>query len=236
MEGIRVFYDGTDIPRFADLPGVQGFTTNCSFMRAGGHTNYAKFYAEVGPHLHGRPLSLQCWEEGLEAMMLQARQVCSLGSKVFAKIPVTNSQGQSNVGAVISLLAEGLSINVTAVFTMQQLRELHLALSSLPGPRAPVVVSIFCGRIDDTGVDPLPLAAAAVQLFSDIPEAEILWAGCKSVVAAVHAAKAGCQIVTVPGDILTRMHSRRHKDLLEFSVETAQMFRDDALAGELRVS
>jgi transaldolase len=235
MDGIKIFYDGTDIPKFADVPGVVGFTTNCSFMKAAGLKNYSEFYESVKAHVRGRPLSLQCWEDEPEALLLQARQVCALGSNVFAKIPVTSSTGASNVETATTLLREGLPINATAIFTMDQLQALHCAVSALPEPVAPLVVSIFCGRIDDTGVDPKPLAAAAAELFSKMPQAEVLWAGCKSVVAARHAAESGCQIVTVPGDILTRMHARRNKNLLEFSVETAKMFRDDAVGGGLSV-
>ena len=187
------------------------------------------------PHLGKRGVHQFCTVQHEECQDSGRHLRIGLGTNVFAKIPITNSVGQSNVGTARVLLAEGLPINVTAIFTAEQLKELHGAVSALPAPRASLVVSIFCGRIDDTGVDPKPLAAAAAELFRDIPEAKVLWAGCKSVVAALHAAEAGCQIVTVPGDILTRMNARKNKNLLEFSVETARMFRKDALSARLSV-
>ena len=220
MEGIKIFYDGTDVAKWAPSPLVQGFTTNTSFMKQGQKLNYNEFYRVNKEALGDRPISMQVWEED---PLEQARKISALGPNVWAKVPVVKSDGRSNLDVIEILRSEGLKLNVTAVFTKDQCKSLRRVLAACD---VPVIVSIFAGRISDTGVDPFPIVQYAVNLYSDLPHVEVLWAGCKEVLSIRHAIRAGAQIITIPDSIISRLN-RLDKDLMEFSIETARDFNAD---------
>jgi len=214
MEGIKIFYDGTDVAKWANDPIVQGFTTNTSFMKQGQKLNYTEFYDANKEVLGDRPISMQVWEEDPRE---QARKIAALGPNVWAKVPVTA------LSAIEDLRGEGIKVNITAVFTKEQCKSLRRVVAAND---TPVVVSIFAGRISDTGADPFPIVQYAVNLYSDLPHVEVLWAGCKEVLSIRHAIRAGAQIITIPDSIISRLN-RLDKDLLEFSLETARDFNAD---------
>ena len=220
MDGIKIFYDGTDVAKWAGTACVKGFTTNTSFMKQAGHVNYTKFYDENKAVIDGRPISLQVWDEN---PLNQCNQIAALGPNVWVKVPIVNSNGESNIEYIEKMRQDGLKVNITAVFTKDQCKALR---SSLQKSSVPVIVSIFAGRISDTGADPFPIVQYAVNLYSDLDHVEVLWAGCKEVLSIRHAIRAGAQIITIPDSIISRL-SRVDKDLTEFSVETARDFNKD---------
>jgi len=219
IDGIKIFYDGTDIQKYGH-DDVKGFTTNTSFMKQAGKTNYTQFYEENKTVIDGRPISLQVWDEN---PMNQCREIAALGPNVWVKVPIVNSNGESNIESIEKMRQDGLSVNITAVFTKEQCKILR---SSLQKCSTPVIVSIFAGRISDTGADPFPIVQYAVNLYSDLEHVEVLWAGCKEVLSIRHAIRAGAQIITIPDSIISRL-GRLDKDLNEFSIETARDFNKD---------
>ena len=204
-------------------------------IKAAGVKSYSAVYAGAAPFLRGRPISFQVWEDEPAALRSQAAAITALGECAVVKVPVVTSGGASNVPVIAELLAAGMRVNVTAIFTEAQIDELHAAArTSLPAG-IPLIVSIFCGRIGDTGRDPSDVVRYAVAAFKDIPSAKVLWAGCKDVVAVTSAHAAGAHIITCPGDILSRVRSRLGMDLHALSIDTANMFRGDALSNGLAI-
>lgn len=227
--------DGLDLAQFGAYPFVVGFTTNTALIKSAGLKSYAAVYAAAAPSLSGRPISFQVWEDSAEGIMAQATAIAALGPCAVVKIPKVNSEGVSNVRIISALVSAGTRVNVTAIFTEAQLDELHAAVAPVLAPGLPLVVSIFCGRIGDTGRDPSAAVRYAVARFKDLPSAKTLWAGCKDVTAIRAAHAAGCHIVTVPGDILSRVRTRLGMDLQALTVDTAKMFRADALSNGLQI-
>ncbi len=229
--------DGLDLATFGQPPYdfVVGFTTNTALIKAAGIKSYASVYAAAAPVLRGRPISFQVWEDEPAALRAQATAIAALGECAVVKVPILNSAGASNVPVVAELLAAGVRVNVTAIFTEAQIDELHAAAVKTLRSDIPLVVSIFCGRIGDTGRDPVTAVRYAVAAFRDIPNAKVLWAGCKDVVAVRAAHSAGAHIITAPGDILSRIRTRLGMDLDALTTDTAQMFRADALSNGLMI-
>ena len=222
---IRLFYDGTNIQKYADLSYVSGFTTNTSFMVAAKELNYEQFYQKHTNIINERPLSLQLFREDNDDMIADALKISSYGNNVYVKVPIQKSNGESNIDVIQNLLTQNIKVNITAIFTYQQIISLY---SILEHNTTPVIVSIFAGRISDTGVDPFEIVQFACQLFKKISSVQILWAGCKEVLSINHAIRAGCHIITIPDSIMDRMN-RIYKDLQEFSLETIQSFKNDAI-------
>jgi transaldolase len=220
MDGVKLFYDGTDIAKYA--PVVVGFTTNTSFMKAAGKLSYTDFYNSTKEAVAGKPISLQAFDDDPTE---QALAISALGENVYAKIPVIDVTGAYNLEYIGALLAKGVRVNITAVFTIEQCERIAQTVSQYPN--ASVIVSIFAGRITDTAEDPLPIIRDAVRLFAgSCPCVEVLWAGCKTLLDVRKAKEVGCQIVTVPGDLLDKL-GRIGKDLTQFSIDTVVGFKKD---------
>lgn len=225
IDKIRLFYDGTNIQKYAHLSYVSGFTTNTSFMVAAKELNYDQFYQKHTNIIKERPLSLQLFREDNDDMITDALKISSYGNNVYVKVPIQKSNGESNIDVIQNLLTQNIKVNITAIFTYQQIISLY---SILEHNTTPVIVSIFAGRISDTGVDPFEIVQFACQLFKKFSSVQILWAGCKEVLSINHAIRAGCHIITIPDSIMDRMN-RIYKDLQEFSLETIQSFKNDAI-------
>jgi len=226
---IALYYDGTNIEKYAGLPYVSGFTTNTTFMAQANELDYAAFYERHVHNIRQRALSLQLYSEEEDQMLQDARKISSYGTHVYVKIPVQKSNGETNVPVIRTLLQQGVKVNITAIFTISQLKEVYRMLSSMEeGVMTPVIVSIFAGRISDTGVDPSPIVTFGCKLFEEMKNVQILWAGCKEVLSIQHAIHAGCHIITIPDGIMDRLN-RLYKDLQEFSKETVSSFRKDAM-------
>lgn len=225
MNQIKIFYDGVAIDKYGKLPNVVGFTTNTSFMKQGNELNYASFMKKYQEQIGDRPISLQLFADEAEEAYTQAHQIAELGKNVYVKVPITNSKGEPNAPLIQKLLQEGIKVNITAIFTKEQIASV---LPIVQGTTTPVIVSIFAGRISDTCVNPVPIVQYATTLYKGLNHVEVLWAGCKETLSIQHAIDTNCHIITIPDSILDRL-GRMGKDLTEFSLETVVAFRKDAV-------
>jgi transaldolase len=227
---VKVFADGADyegIVRLSKNPVIKGFTTNPTLMRKAGVDDYEAFARKVLAVIPDRPVSFEVFADDFGSMAEQARTIASWGANVNVKIPVTNTKGQSAGELMRALSSEGVVLNVTAIFTLDQVRAVADALD----PATPAIVSVFAGRIADTGVDPIPHMLACKQILGSRPKAQLLWASTRELLNIFHAEESGCDIVTVPNEFLSKL-DLVGKDLTEYSRETVQAFyRDAAAAG-----
>ncbi len=225
---VRLFQDGADLGsmRRAYAEGlVQGFTTNPTLMRKAGVTDYEAFAREAITSIPDVPISFEVFSDTLQDMEREARQIASWGGTTYIKIPISDTRGDSTAPLIRKLSSEGLALNITALLTLEQVREAAAALS----PDSPSIVSVFAGRIADTGIDPLPVMREAVRILEPLPRAELLWASPREVLNVFQADECGCHIITATADILSKL-SLTGKDLREYSLETVRMFYADAQA------
>jgi transaldolase len=227
---VKIFADGADydgIVKMSRDPLIKGFTTNPSLMRKAGVSDYEAFARKVLGTITDRPVSFEVFADDFPSMAEQARTIAGWGPNVNVKIPVTNTKGQSSAEIIRALSADGVVLNVTAIFTLDQVRTVADALNSA----TPAIVSVFAGRIADTGVDPIPHMLAAKQILGSRPKAQLLWASTRELLNIFHAEESGCEIVTVPNEFLSKL-DLIDKDLVEYSRETVQAFyRDATVAG-----
>ena len=224
---VKIFADGADRRGMLDLYGnplVKGFTTNPTLMRAAGVVDYEAFAHEILKAIPDRPISLEVFSDDFSEMETQARRIASWGNNVYVKIPVTNTQGESSIPLVRALARSGVKQNVTALMTLKQVRDVSAALGTGP----PACVSVFAGRVADTGRDPVSMMAAAVQLLGVYPHVELIWASPRELLNIFHADQVGCHIITVTHDLLKKL-PLIGKDLDEYSLDTVKMFRNDAV-------
>lgn len=223
---IKIFADGADRARMLEMsarPYIRGLTTNPSLMRKAGIADYRAFAREVLAEISDKPVCFEVLADDESEMERQALEIAGWADNVYVKIPVTNTQRRSCCGLIRRLADRRIKLNVTAVMTLQQVRDIAAALN--PGTAS--YVSVFAGRIADTGVDPLPLMADAVAILRENPRAELIWASPRELLNIFQADAVGCQVITVTEEILNRL-SRVGYDLAEYSLETVRMFHDDA--------
>lgn len=223
---VKIFGDGADLPRMLELyrqPYIRGFTTNPTLMNKSGIRDYRAFAKEVVAAIPDRHVSFEVFSDEFPEMERQAREIATWGSNVYVKIPVTNTRRESACDLIGRLSHAGVQVNVTAIMTLQQIREV---VDSLRGG-APSCVSVFAGRVADTGRDPLPIMKEAVSILRGEPKAELIWASPRELLNIFQADDIGCHIITVTHDILARL-SNVGKDLDDYSLETVKMFHDDA--------
>jgi len=224
---VKIFADGANKQDMLEMyknPLITGFTTNPTLMAKAGITNYEAFARDIISTINDRPISFEVFSDDFDEMHKQALKIASWGSNVYVKIPVTNTKGQPALGLIHKLASAGVKQNVTAIMTLDQVRDVTTALAK--GPSA--YVSVFAGRIADTARDPIPLMAASVELLRPYPQLELIWASPRELLNIYQADAIGCQIITVTNDIIKKL-SIVGKNLQEFSLETVQMFRDDAV-------
>jgi len=225
---IKVFADGADLAGIKAMyakPWIKGFTTNPTLMRKAGITDYKAFALEVLRAVPDRPVSFEVFADEFDEMEAQALEINSWGPNVNVKIPVTNTKRQF-AGPLIRRLSEaGVQLNITAVLTLDQVRAITEHLS----PRTPAIVSVFAGRIADTGTDPVPIMRQALTIMKPRPKAELLWASPRELLNIIQADEIGCHIITATNDILNKL-SLVGKDHGDYSLETVQMFYRDASA------
>ena len=225
--GVKIFADGADVKGMVEMygkPYIKGFTTNPTLMRKAGISDYRGFAREVLAQIPDRPISFEVFSDDFSEMERQAKEIASWGTNVNVKIPVTNTRGEPTHALVRRLSQAGVKLNITAVFTLEQVRDIVAHLD----PKTPAFVSVFAGRIADTGLDPMPLMAAAHALVHTLPHAELIWASPRELLNVFHAEATGCDIITVTNDVLAKL-ANVGKDLTQFSLETVKMFRDDAV-------
>ena len=223
---IKVFSDGAVLETMLhDLNSglVTGFTTNPSLMKKAGITSYIGFAKDVLKEITDYPVSFEVFADDLEGMEHEARRIAALGDNVYVKIPVTNSKGESTAPLIDRLTAEGIKVNVTAIFTVEQVREVVDALKS----GTPAVVSVFAGRIADTGVDPMPIMQEALVICRQKEGVELLWASPRETFNIYQADSLGVDIITCTSDLIKKLELK-DKDLTEYSLETVQMFLRDS--------
>lgn len=228
LEGIKLFGDGAslaDFSRLYDEGRTVGFTTNPTLMFKAGIADYAEFARKLVALIPDLPLSFEVFSDDFAEMERQARLIASWGGNVYVKIPITNTKGESSLPLVERLSRDGVKLNVTAMLTLEQVAGTVDALD----PKVPGIISVFAGRIADTGVDPMPIMRAAVAMAARKPLAEVLWASPREVLNLYQARDCGCHIITATPDILRKL-DMSGKDLAELSLETVAMFRTDAVA------
>jgi len=231
---VKIFADGADFDSIMALyanPLIKGFTTNPTLMRKAGVTDYEAFARRLAAAVPDRPLSLEVLADDLPSMQAQARVVSSWGKNINVKIPVTTTGGEFTGPIVAALSAAGVVVNVTAVFTLEQVAAVTAALH----PDTPAIVSVFAGRIADSGVDPVPLMAEAVRILSARPKAELIWASPRELLNVFQADAVGCHIITVTTDLLAKL-KLVGKPLEAFSRETVDMFYTDARAAGYQIN
>lgn len=224
---VKLFADGADkasMLALYDNPSITGFTTNPTLMRKAGVADYETFARDILTVIHDRPISFEVFSDEWDDMERQARQIAAWGANVYVKIPVTNTRGESSAHLVRRLTGEGVKVNVTALMTLTQVRTVCDALT--PGPAA--CVSVFAGRVADTGRDPVPMMAAAVEIINAYPNVELIWASPRELLNVVQADAVGCHIITATPDILAKLPTLG-KDLTDFSLDTVKMFYDDGV-------
>lgn len=225
---VKIFADGADkagMLEMARKPWIAGLTTNPTLMRKVGIADYRAFARDILQAISDKPISFEVFSDDFAEMERQANEIASWGENVYVKIPVTNTRAESSCPLVKRLAQAGVKQNVTALMTLGQVREVSEALGDGPASN----VSVFAGRIADTGRDPVPMMTEAVRILRDFPRQELIWASPRELLNVFQADAIGCHIITVTNDVLKKL-SLVGKDLGDYSLETVKMFRDDAVA------
>jgi transaldolase len=226
---VKLFADGADKAGMLQLNAnqlIKGMTTNPTLMRKVGITDFEAFARDILQGITVKPLSLEVFSDEFSEMKRQALKINGWGKNVYVKIPITNTRNESSLPLIKELASEGVKLNVTAILTLAQVEGVTAALN----PKVPAVVSVFAGRIADTGVDPVAIMSQSKIILKDLPHAELLWASVREVLNIFQANDCGCDIVTVPHDILAKAMKMSGMDLGELSLDTVKMFANDAKA------
>jgi len=230
---IKLYADGADLNGMIEeyKKGIaSGFTTNPTLMKKAGVKSYEEFAKAALKAIPDLPISFEVFSDDLPGMEREARKIGSWGKNVYIKIPVTNTKGESTASLVKKLSHDGLKLNVTAILTLDQVKTVAKALS----PDTPSIVSVFAGRIADTGVDPMPMMKESVKVLKSNPKAELLWASTRELLNLIQAESCGCHIITITNDILKKV-PQVGKDLSQLSLETVQMFYSDAQSAGYKI-
>lgn len=226
---IKLYSDGADRAQLLEMntnPAISGMTTNPSLMKKAGVKNYKEFCQEILTHIKSKPISFEVFADDISEMKRQALEIAKWGNNIYVKIPVMNTRRESTMGLVRELSASGVKLNVTALFTLKQVWETCQAVKG----GSPTLVSVFAGRIADTGRDPMPLMKASSEICrSTGPGVELLWASTREAFNIVQAEESGCDIITAPVDVLKKI-SGFNKDLTEMSLDTVKTFKADSEA------
>jgi transaldolase len=231
---VKIFADGADKAGMVSLaanPLIQGLTTNPTLMRKAGLTDYEAFARDILQSIRDKPISFEVFSDEFPEMRRQALKIAGWARNVYVKIPITNTRGESSLPLIRELGRDGVQLNITAILTLAQVRGVADALN----PAVPSVVSVFAGRIADTGVDPEPIMRASRALLEGQPRAALLWASVREVLNIFQADACGCHIVTVPHDILAKALKLAGTDLAALSLDTVKMFAQDAAAAGFSV-
>ncbi len=223
---VKIFADGADKNGMIEMynkPFIKGLTTNPTLMKKAGITNYEYFAKDILQIITDKPLSFEVFSDDFDEMKRQALKIATWGDNVYVKIPITNTQRISAKNLIKDLSDSGVKLNVTAMMTLNQVQDVVNSLN----PEVSSYVSVFAGRIADTGVDPLPLMKSVVEITKQKPKAEVIWASPRELLNIFHADQIGCQIITVTNDILKKLELVGY-DLDEYSLDTVKMFYNDA--------
>jgi transaldolase len=230
---IKLFQDGAELPKMIEAHQrgvVDGFTTNPTLMRKAGVSDYKEFARKAIAAIPDLPISFEVFSDDFDTMEREAREIASWGGDTYVKIPITNTKGDTAAPLIRKLSAEGFSLNVTAILTLDQVE----TVASAAAASARTIVSVFAGRVADTGVDPVPMMTKAVAMLKSLPKAELLWASPREVLNVVQAQECGCHIITATPDLIAKV-SLFGKDLSQYSLETVKMFYEDARAAGFKL-
>ena len=225
---VKLFADGADLAGIKEMaanPAIRGFTTNPTLMRKAGVSDYKAFALQALQVVGGRPISFEVFADEFGEMGKQAHEIASWGRNIYVKIPVTNTKGELSGPLVERLTRAGIQVNVTALTTVDQVKRVADRLA----PETPAIISVFAGRIADTGRDPVPIMAEAVKIMRKKPKSELIWASPRELLNIFQADEVGCHIITATNDILKKL-PLIGKDLDAYSLETVEMFHKDAKA------
>jgi len=225
---VKLFADGADLAGIKEMaanPAIKGFTTNPTLMRKAGVSDYKAFALQALQVVRGRPISFEVFADEFGEMGKQAHEIASWGKNIYVKIPVTNTKGELSGPLVERLTRAGIQVNVTALTTVDQVKRVADRLA----PETPAIISVFAGRIADTGRDPVPIMAEAVKIMKKKPKSELIWASPRELLNIFQANEIGCHIITATNDILKKL-PLIGKDLDAYSLETVEMFHKDAKA------
>jgi transaldolase len=231
---IQIYADGADKAGILALyakPYIKGLTTNPTLMNKAGIKDYEAFARDILTTVTAKPISLEVFSDDFSEMKRQALKIAGWGKNVYVKIPITNSRGEPSLPLIRELAQQKVQLNITAILTLAQVRDVAAALN----PAVPSVVSVFAGRIADTGVDPMPHMRECRVLLKGQPKAELLWASVREVLNILQAEACGCDIVTVQHDILGKAAKLLGMDLTALSLDTVQMFARDAAAAGFKL-
>ena len=226
---VKIFADGADKKGMLELnanPLIKGLTTNPTLMRKAGISDFEAFARDILQGIKEKPLSFEVFSDDFPEMRRQAMKINSWAKNVYVKIPITNTRDESSLPLIKELANEGVKLNITAILTLKQVEGVAQSLN----PKVPSFVSVFAGRIADTGVDPVPHMVECKKILKGLPSAELLWASVREVLNIFQANDCGCEIVTVPHDILNKALKMAGMDLKELSLDTVKMFANDAKA------
>lgn len=230
---IKLFADGADINEMRKIYRegiVKGFTTNPTLMRKANVANYEAFAKDVLSEIRDLPISFEVFSDEFDTMEIEAKRIASWGNNVYVKIPITNTRGELSAALIKKLSGEGMSLNVTAILTVEQVE----AVSRVISPKSKTIISVFAGRIADTGRDPVPYMKEAVKIIKSSQNAELLWASSRELLNIFQAESCGCHIITVTTDILKNI-PKIGKDLGILSLDTVKMFHEDAQASKYKI-
>ena len=225
---VHIYADGADKQGMLNLNRdslIRGMTTNPTLMRKAGIKDYESFAKEILKTVKIKPISFEVFSDEFSEMKRQALKIASWQKNVFVKIPITNSKGKPSLSLIKELSRLGVQLNITAILTIKQVKDVSKVLN----PNVPSIVSVFAGRIADTGLDPLPIMRESLKILRPLPKAKLLWASVREVLNIFQADACGCHIVTVPHDIISKAVKMTGRDLAKLSLDTVKMFKDDAL-------
>ena len=231
---IKIFADGADIKAMVEAYRegiVKGFTTNPTLMKKNGISNYESFAKEVLKNIPDRTISFEVFSDEFDEMERQAKEIASWGKNINVKIPITNTKGQSSIPLIKKLSSDGLSLNITAILTVEQVKIVKEVLN----PNVYNIVSVFAGRTADTGRDPMPYMIECSKILKPLPKTDLLWASSRELLNIFQAEQSGCQIITVTNDILKKL-ANVDKDLTELSLDTVKMFYNDACQAGFKIN
>ncbi|EKD71527.1 MAG: hypothetical protein ACD_46C00168G0003 [uncultured bacterium] len=231
---VKIFADGADKKGMLDMyqhPYIKGFTTNPTLMRKAGITDYKSFALDIIQSISDRPISFEVFSDDFDEMYDQALEIASWGDNVYVKIPVTNTKAETSYALIKSLADQDVKMNVTALMTLDQVYDTAESLSNAPSS----YISVFAGRIADTGIDPLPIMQKSLEIMSPYSQLELIWASPRELLNIFQAHDIGCHIITVTNDILKKLYLVG-KDLTEYSLETVEMFYKDAQAAGFSIA
>lgn len=229
---VKLFADGANLEQILELNRnslIKGFTTNPTLMRVAGVTNFEEFSKQMLGYV-SKPISFEVFSDDLDEMTSQALKIASWGPNVYVKIPIMNTRGYSTKSVIEKLVGEKIKVNITAIMDSSQVAEIIEVLN----PVIPSYISVFAGRIADTGRDPLPILERSLEIMSENPLAELIWASPREVLNIFQADQIGCHIITATSEILAKTQIVG-KDLLQYSRETVEMFRKDAIACNFKI-